>query len=91
MPCTTYVHPETKAVHTTYSQSAAATGRLASSEPNLQNIPVDRFAIRSAFIPREGYVFLSADYSQIELRVLAHVSQDATLLKHLKSIRIFML
>ncbi len=81
---TTYVHPQTKAIHTTYSQSAAATGRLASSEPNLQNIPVDRFAIRSAFIPREGYVFLSADYSQIELRVLAHVSQDATLLKAFK-------
>lgn len=80
----TYVHPETKAIHTTYSQTAVATGRLASSEPNLQNIPVDRFAIRSAFKPREGYVFLSADYSQIELRVLAHVSQDAALLAAFK-------
>ncbi len=80
----TYVHPQTKAVHTTYSQTAVATGRLASSEPNLQNIPVDRFGIRSAFKPREGMVFLSADYSQIELRVLAHVSQDATLLQAFK-------
>jgi DNA polymerase-1 len=80
----TYVHPVTKAIHTTYSQTAVATGRLASSEPNLQNIPVDQFSIRSAFIPREGYVFLSADYSQIELRVLAHVSKDMTLLTAFK-------
>jgi DNA polymerase-1 len=75
------VHPQTKAIHTTYSQTTAATGRLASSDPNLQNIPVDTFKIRSAFIPREGHIFLSADYSQIELRVLAHVSQDETLLQ----------
>ena len=74
----------TGAVHTTYNQTAVATGRLASSEPNLQNIPVERFALRSAFKPREGCVFLSADYSQIELRVLAHVSQDKTLLSAFK-------
>ncbi len=80
----TYVHPETKAIHTTYSQTGVATGRLASSNPNLQNIPVDQFNIRSAFKPREGNVFLSADYSQIELRVLAYVSQDETLLTAFK-------
>ncbi len=79
-----YVYPATGAVHTTYNQTQVATGRLASSEPNLQNIPVERFRIRSAFKPREGQIFLSADYSQIELRVLAHVSQDATLLQAFK-------
>ena len=80
----TYVHPVTKAIHTSYNQIAVATGRLASSEPNLQNIPVAKFGVRSAFKAREGTVFLSADYSQIELRVLAYVSQDATLLMAFK-------
>lgn len=79
-----YVHPATRAVHTTYNQTAVATGRLASADPNLQNIPVDHFELRSAFKPREGMIFLSADYSQIELRVLAHVSQDPTLLTAFK-------
>lgn len=80
----TYVHPKTQRVHTTYSQTGVATGRLASSEPNLQNIPTASgygIDIRGAFKPKPGYVFLSADYSQIELRVLAHFSQDANLLK----------
>ncbi len=76
-----YINPETGRVHTTYNQTAVTTGRLASSEPNLQNIPVDRFAIRGAFKPASGSIFLSADYSQIELRVLAYLSQDAALLK----------
>lgn len=79
----TYINPHTGAVHTTFSQIATATGRLASSQPNLQNIPADGspygLAIRSAFKARPGYTFVSADYSQIELRVLAHMSQDPTL------------
>lgn len=79
-----YINKETGRIHTTYNQTAVATGRLASSEPNLQNIPVDRFAMRSAFKPREGSVFISADYSQIELRVLAYLSQDPTLLAAFK-------
>ncbi len=71
-------------MHTTYNQTAVATGRLASSEPNLQNIPVDQYAMRAAFKPREGCLFISADYSQIELRVLAYLSQDETLLEAFK-------
>lgn len=78
-----YINPHTHKIHTTFSQTAAATGRLASAEPNLQNVPVDSagygLKIRAAFKPPQGYVFLSADYSQIELRVLAHMSQDEKL------------
>ena len=74
------VNPHTGRVHTSYSQVAAVTGRLASSDPNLQNIPIrteDGREIRRAFVPRsEGWTLLSADYSQIELRVLAHLSGD---------------
>jgi len=77
----TYINPLTGRIHTTFSQTAVATGRLASSDPNLQNIPVDSYHIRSAFKANPGCLFLSADYSQIELRVLAHLSQDATLLQ----------
>lgn len=69
-------------IHTSYAQAAVITGRLASSEPNLQNIPVRTPAgrrIRSAFIPEDGYSIVSADYSQIELRVMAHVSDDQNL------------
>jgi DNA polymerase I len=80
----TYVNPRTHRIHTSYNQTAVATGRLASSHPNLQNIPVSSTsfggAIRTAFTPNVGNVFLSADYSQIELRILAHMSQDSTLL-----------
>lgn len=77
------INPKTGRVHASFNQTVAATGRLSSSDPNLQNIPVRNQAgreIRSAFRPGEpGWLLLAADYSQIELRVLAHFSQDATL------------
>ena len=78
------LNPETGRIHTSYNQTVAATGRLSSSDPNLQNIPVrgelgQRF--RQAFIPEKGHLFLSADYSQIELRVLAHLSDDPALIE----------
>ena len=75
------VNPATGRVHTHYSQAAVITGRLASSDPNLQNIPVRTEAgrrVREAFIAENG-MLLSADYSQIELRIMAHVSDDANL------------
>ena len=78
------VHPTTGRVHTSFNQVVAATGRLSSNDPNLQNIPIRTEAgreIRSAFLPgHEGWQLLAADYSQIELRVLAHFSRDETLL-----------
>jgi DNA polymerase-1 len=77
------VNPETGRVHTSYNQAVAATGRLSSSDPNLQNIPVRSELgrkIREAFTAAPGRVLVSADYSQVELRVLAHLSQDPTLL-----------
>lgn len=79
----TYINPHTNRIHTDYSQIAVATGRLASSEPNLQNIPIITAygkEIRAAFVPQQGHLFLSADYSQIELRVLAYLSQDPNLM-----------
>ena len=78
------VNPATGRVHTTFLQSVAATGRLSSRDPNLQNIPVRGELggqIRQAFVPAAGQIFLSADYSQMELRLLAHFSQDPVLLK----------
>ena len=78
------VNPKTGRVHTSYHQAVTATGRLSSSDPNLQNIPIRNEAgrrIRQAFIADEGHVILAADYSQIELRIMAHLSQDAGLLK----------
>ncbi len=73
------VNPETGRLHTSFNQTVAATGRLSSSDPNLQNIPIRRELgrdIRRGFIPRAGWVLLGADYSQIELRLLAHLSGD---------------
>jgi DNA polymerase I len=73
------VNPKTKRLHTSFNQTVASTGRLSSSDPNLQNIPIRRELgrdIRRGFIPRAGWVLLSADYSQIELRLLAHLSRD---------------
>jgi len=77
------ISPKTGRVHTSYHQAVAATGRLSSSNPNLQNIPVRSEAgrrIRQAFIARKGYKIVAADYSQIELRIMAHLSEDAGLL-----------
>jgi DNA polymerase-1 len=78
------IHPKTGRVHTSYNQTVTATGRLSSSDPNLQNIPVrteEENRLRQAFIPEMGWVIASADYSQIELRILAHLSQDEMLLE----------
>ena len=80
----TMINPETGRVHTSYHQAVAATGRLSSSDPNLQNIPVrtdEGRRIRQAFIPREGAIMVAADYSQIELRIMSHLSGDEALLK----------
>lgn len=81
------IHPRTGRVHTSYHQGVTATGRLSSSEPNLQNIPIrtpEGRQVRDAFIAPEGSVLLAADYSQIELRIMAHLSQDPGLLKAFK-------
>ena len=81
------VNPSTGKIHTSYNQTVTATGRLSSSNPNLQNIPVrdeDGKEVRKAFIPEPGCKFFSADYSQIELRIMAHLSQDQNMIEDFK-------
>ena len=78
------VNPDTGRIHTSFNQAGAATGRLSSSDPNLQNIPVRTprgEAIRASFVPAEGWTFIVADYSQIELRLMAHLSGDAAFIE----------
>lgn len=81
------INPHTGRIHTSYNQTVAATGRLSSSNPNLQNIPIrddDGKEIRRAFIPDEGCEFFSADYSQVELRIMAHLSNDSNMVEAFK-------
>ena len=78
------VNPQTGRIHTSYNQTVTATGRLSSSDPNLQNIPIrsdEGLEIRRAFVPRKGWKLVSADYSQVELRILAHYSDDPILIE----------
>jgi DNA polymerase-1 len=78
------VNPQTGRVHTNYAQAVAVTGRLSSNDPNLQNIPIrtpEGRRVREAFIAPPGHVLMSADYSQIELRIMAHISEDPALLR----------
>ncbi len=83
-----YVNKKTERIHSYFHQTVTATGRISSTEPNLQNIPT-RFELgkrlRKVFKPKEGYIFIDADYSQIELRILAHISQDEHMLQAFKN------
>ena len=84
----TLVNPHTKHIHTSYNQAVTSTGRLSSSNPNLQNIPIreeNGKEVRKAFIPDDGCEFFSADYSQIELRLMAHLSQDKNMVEDFNS------
>ena len=86
------IHPKTGRIHTSFHQAVTATGRLSSNHPNLQNIPIrgeDGRRIRSCFVPRPGNVFLSCDYSQVELRVLAHYCKTGPLVEAFGKIKIF--
>ena len=77
------INPLTKRIHSNFQQAVAATGRLSSTEPNLQNIPIrteEGRRIRQAFVPEDGYLLMAADYSQVELRIMAHLSEDEGLL-----------
>lgn len=82
------VNPRTGKIHTSYNQTVTATGRLSSSNPNLQNIPIrdeDGKEVRKAFVPDDGCLFLSVDYSQIELRIMAHLSGDRNMIEDFRS------
>ena len=82
------INPETGRIHTDFNQTVAATGRLASSNPNIQNIPIRTARgreIRKAFIAEDGYKIMSADYSQVELRVIAHISKDEAMIEAFKN------
>ncbi len=82
------VNKKTKRLHTSFNQAVTVTGRLSSNNPNLQNIPIrtpEGRKIREAFVPSEGCVFVDADYSQVELRIMAHLSQDPTMLEAFRS------
>ncbi|HUF50126.1 MAG TPA: DNA polymerase I, partial [Longimicrobiales bacterium] len=82
------VNPRTRRIHTSFNQTVAATGRLSSSDPNLQNIPIrteQGAEIRKGFIPADGFVYVTADYSQIELRILAHFSGDPAFVEAFRS------
>ena len=84
----TMVNPKSGKIHTSYNQTVTATGRLSSSNPNLQNIPIrdeDGKEVRKAFIPEPGELFLSVDYSQIELRIMAHLSGDKNMIEDFRS------
>jgi len=87
LPLKDHINPATSRIHTKWSQTVAGTGRIVSSEPNLQNIPVKgQWAqlLREVFVPEDGFLFVSADYSQIELRLLAHLSEDPALIRAFK-------
>ena len=87
-----YINPKTKRIHSFFHQTITATGRISSTEPNLQNIPT-RFElgkrVRKVFKPEKGYVYVDADYSQIELRVLASISEDKHMVEAFKKEKIF--